>query len=365
MPNETCDTLWIRGSCPVRMLCVPTSTNEKVCDCRFSTDMLQNDGDGCSVTALTYFFAAFWIIITIIAIIVASSALMSLRKFRLAKHLTLGNSLGVAAISTEMGAWMLVVVGICRVSYLFVFDSNAYLIVDWAFVICQGLFGFFLALSLVSFGLSLLLILVKNSSLSRSYNRTKTSLFRASFILGVILVAGVGPLSYMGLNAINGMFVAFWALFVWLIFYKVYFRLKLHLNNSTVHGMLTSNIFGSLTTVLVRLMVGSAGFFLSNVMYVVFFYGGHEARSSVLLAQLSAAAVVIQFTSLTMVTVVMIRSQVMLLEQRAYPDRADRIFSSQSIKSASNALIVYPTGFVNSKTISSPATIPESPLVET
>eukprot|EP00299_Pterocystis_sp_00344_P000267 c1007_g1_i1.p1 GENE.c1007_g1_i1~~c1007_g1_i1.p1 ORF type:complete len:386 (-),score=32.48 c1007_g1_i1:4-1161(-) len=343
MPS--CGTSWEQNECPVNALCVPNQRNDSYCDCRYSTSMFQNGEDGCERTGWTYAFVVFWGLITIIALRSVTLYGIRLHQIRLQGQFRCTNALGLAVLSTLTACAFLVLVGVWRVAFLLVTSQSSYDFVDSMFSICQGIYAFCLVVALICFGLSVLFILLKASSLTRSHQRIKHKLIIGSILMAVWLAAGLVPLTWLAVYAYAVGFVALWSLCVWILFYFLHRYLRAHLRDRHIQGGPVADVLASLNNISTMVLVGNTGFFLFSLLYILFWWFGTHHQSVILLAQLNAVAVVGQYSCLTFGTIVMLRSQIRLLKFKVV-DR-NRLFSGSTFlppsKQQSLAIALYPT----------------------
>jgi hypothetical protein len=276
--------------------------------------MFKNGDDGCESSPWTYVFAGYWCIITVIALTTAFHFSFVLRKIRSQGHVSFGNALGVAILSTLIGSGFLSIVGMCRIGYLFTNTQSQYDSVDWAFSISQALYCCCVVISLICFGLSLLLILLKASSLTRSHKKIKRKLFGGSIFMALVVILGIVPLTLKGLYAYALAFISTWAIILWGLFFIVHNRMKSELRDGSVQGGAVANVLTHLAVITRLVLYGNTGYFISNVLYVIFWVIGQKQKSTMLLGHLNALAVVGQYTALTFVTVIMLLYQTKFLK---------------------------------------------------
>eukprot|EP00299_Pterocystis_sp_00344_P011064 c5106_g1_i1.p1 GENE.c5106_g1_i1~~c5106_g1_i1.p1 ORF type:complete len:352 (-),score=43.90 c5106_g1_i1:75-1130(-) len=291
---------WTTDNCPSVMLCVPRSNNTNFCSCRYTSTMLESEGDeDCKPTASSFVLAYFCLVFCFLCFLVFANGI---RKYILMKQVHIGKTglLRAGMIAVICAAGSLIGVGVSFVIRPFVINRNVYESLDLLWFVSTILSAFSVVSCLLIFGLSILVSLVLSSSL-RGTRDTHPKLLLGTVLSGVVLICGLAPLNYFGLFIVSSAYIALWAFITWFIFWQVSRGVKSFvavLMPGDAADLLRRKL-SSIKGATDRLMIAVTLFNVGTFIYAICYEQGRRSPSQFLLGPMCAAGAGIQlFASL-------------------------------------------------------------------
>jgi hypothetical protein len=271
--------------------------------------MLQDrdDGEGCESTTLTYLFLVFWIFTVVVAIGLFARVSQAVY---LAKRMNVlsFDTLGFAGVTITASVATNIITNSTRGAMLLTFDESRHRTLSAIFLISQSLWACLDFASLLSFGITMLNVLVASSSLKQANFRHAT--FIVAVALGISVFLAVIPLLVLGLFNWLALFLAAWAIVAWAIYMSVTRRFVKASSTMAQANMPASTQFNTIRLLALtarQLLVPLVWFAIGSAMYAAMWFIGRATLSSLMLGPLSALAVMFQFLAVLVQQAIMIR----------------------------------------------------------
>eukprot|EP00299_Pterocystis_sp_00344_P011691 c5499_g1_i1.p1 GENE.c5499_g1_i1~~c5499_g1_i1.p1 ORF type:complete len:340 (-),score=63.42 c5499_g1_i1:57-1076(-) len=303
---------WPQDSCPPNALCVPTNNGTiGICSCEFGTEMLvETSRNTCTQSKSSLAIAAFYLILTLVGLFFF---LVQLRVISRAERTKLKSDLvTISARLCVMTVFSLVLHHISRVFLIFSVTDTNFTPSYFSMAFTQVLVAFFVALTNMFFGLSMLIVVLQSSKLER---QNTDSIKRVSFVIALLNGIGIGAIfvvfmllrQYAVLNVVT----ALWLLMTWAIFRKVSLGLKEFKDMKETSPAMRLLDSASRSLMKVNFLI----LFCASV-YVVVWYVGKKNRDSNLLAKACAGSMFVEQASLLLLAITIGRYVAIMFRRR-------------------------------------------------